>query len=232
MLTWNVGEVYWPWHGNQLKDRDVPYVAETLRAIDADVVLLQELAHDGQLRAICGETYLGSTPRCCGYDRHVAVLVRASLRPTFGEALLEPTTRGVVWADLAFHGRSVRAVSLHFDVFNPGRRLAQARAAVKTFATDADLVVAGGDLNYDPNASRRLHRFVDAETEAVLTGALVDVAEGSGPTLVGLLRVDRIFAGGPALGRARAAVAPQRTKLGDHAPLVCALDIAEVDATS
>ncbi len=228
VVTWNVGEVYWPWHGNQLKDRDVEAVIDVLGAIDADVVLLQELAHEGQLARIASmrdatPRYAGGLPLRCGYDRHVGVLVRAQLRPRFEHELLAPTRRGVVWAQFELAGLCVRAFSLHFDVFQPARRLQQARTAGALIGEPGALVIAGGDFNYDPEASRRLGRELDHATEAALGSRLVDVAPDSGPTLVGLLRVDRMFAGGSALLGSRASVYPGRLPLGDHAPLVCDL---------
>lgn len=227
VVTWNVGEVYWPWHGNQLQDGDVDSVIAGLDALDADVVLLQELGHEGQLRRLERDghgrpRYLGAVPAGCGYDRQVAVLVRPALAPTFCEHRLAPTSRGIVEARFRVGGRAVRALCLHFDVFRPARRLAQARAVLALLrAGSATLTVAGGDLNYDPEAARRLGSRDDEAVEAALAGVLRDVAVHSGPTLMGLLRVDRLFAGGAALGEVRVRVSSERTPIGDHAPLVC-----------
>jgi endonuclease/exonuclease/phosphatase family metal-dependent hydrolase len=228
VCTWNVGEVYWPWQGNQLKDRDVQAVIEALREIDADVVLLQELSHTGQLDRLRDGVYAGAMPERCGYDRHVAVLVRRDMRPRFVEHVLEPTTRAVMEAHFDAHGHAARALALHFDVFRPARRAAQARTAGRIVGEPGALTIAGGDFNYDPAASLRLMRDSDAEAEAALSARLVDVAPDSGPTLVGLLRVDRLFAGGAALRSASAHTAAHRLPLGDHAPVVC--DLSLVDA--
>jgi endonuclease/exonuclease/phosphatase family metal-dependent hydrolase len=232
VVTWNVGEVYWPWQGNQLKDRDVPLVVDALREINADVVLLQELLHHGQLGRIAAglRGYAGALPLRCGYDRHVAVLVRDTLAPRFFEHPLSPTSRAVVEAHFAMGGHAVRALALHFDVFNPERRLAQARTAIRLIGEPGALTVAGGDFNYDPVASARLGRRCDTEAEAALAERLVDVAPRVGPTLVGLLRVDRLFAGGAALCGADARATAHRLPLGDHAPVVC--DLSLVDGTS
>ncbi len=228
VVTWNVGELYWPWRGNQLKDQDVEAVIDALRTIDADVVLLQELLHEGQLERIAQlrertPRYLGALPPGCGYDRHVALLVRSELEPRFEHGILSPTQRGIVWAHFSIGGRPARAFSLHFDVFAPARRLEQARAAAAFIGDPGVLTVAGGDFNYDPEASARLGVALDTETEATMGAALRDVARESGPTLVGFLRVDRMFAGGDALRDARAVTSPARLPLGDHAPLVCEL---------
>ena len=230
VLTWNVGEVYWPWQGNQLKDRDVHFVVEALAELDPDVVLLQELADRGQLEALerdrFGEQrYDGATPGCCGYDRHVAVLVKRELGARFYEHVLAPTSRGLVEARFDVpvgEGRiEARAFSLHFDVFQAERRLAQARTAMGFVGDPGELTIAGGDFNYDPTASTRLGRVADERTEAELQRVFVDVAEDVGPTLIGLLRVDRMFAGGRALAGADSRTTAHRTPLGDHAPVLC-----------
>ena len=229
MLTWNVGEVYWPWHGNQLKDRDVVHVAEALRVLAPDVVLLQEVLHAGQVERLAGHRYVGRMSERCGYDRHVGILLRADLAPTFADGLLEPTRRGVLSADFRLGAVGVSVISLHFDVFHPARRLLQARAAASLVKQATDLVIAGGDLNYDPGLSRRLGRKEDLAAESLMLHALSDVAEAAGPTLIGLLRVDRLLVGGPALKSARAEVCSQRTPLGDHAPLLANLELVDGD---
>ena len=232
VVTWNVGEVYWPWQGNQLKDHDVELVIDALREIDADVVLLQELLHPGQLARLRdsrdGDRYEGAMPARCGYDRQVGMLVRSSLRPLFFEHVLHPTSRAIIEAQLTLDGVAARAFSLHFDVFRPARRLEQMKTAAKMIGDPAALTVAGGDFNYDPAVSARLGRVLDLQAEATMH-RLRDVAPESGPTLVGLLRVDRMLAGGHALRSATARVAPYRLPLGDHAPVLCDLQIQAVD---
>jgi endonuclease/exonuclease/phosphatase family metal-dependent hydrolase len=227
VLTWNVGEVYWPWQGNMLKDHDLGIVAAALAELDPDVVLLQELASQEQLDALtAGSPWVGALPTCCGYDRHVAVLVRRSLAPSFVEHLLAPTRRGLVEARFDLGGARVRALALHLDVFARERRLEQARTAAAILGAEpADLLVIGGDFNYDPAASARLGYADDLAAEAGLAAHVIDVAAECGPTLVGLLRVDRILAGGRALRDASARTTSHRTPLGDHAPLVADLRI-------
>ncbi|MEO6952521.1 MAG: endonuclease/exonuclease/phosphatase family protein [Polyangia bacterium] len=223
-MTWNVGEVYWPWNGNQLKDADVEVVARVVAALDPDIVLLQELLDERQLRTIAGRGYASQLAQACGYDRHVGVLVKSRHEPRFSDHLLSPTTRGVVEAQLTLDGLEMRAFSLHFDVFNRPRRLAQVHCAAAIIGGgSSQLTIAGGDFNYDPVASARLGYTEDLESEAALGVHLSDVATDSGPTLVGLLRVDRLLARGDMIASTRSFTSTERTPLGDHAPLVCDL---------
>jgi endonuclease/exonuclease/phosphatase family metal-dependent hydrolase len=234
-----VGEVYWPWQGNQLKHRDVHFVVEALTELHPDVVLLQELADATQLERLLRDElgvrrYDGAMPSACGYDRQVALLVKSELEAQFHEHLLMPTRRGVVEARFAVPTKSgaaifARAFSLHFDVFQAERRLEQARTAMTVVGEAGDLTIAGGDFNYDPAASARLGRVADAYTEAALKSVLVDVAADVGPTLIGLLRVDRMFAGGRALAGSAARTTSHRLPLGDHAPVLCDLTLRSPD---
>lgn len=226
VVTWNVGEVYWPWDRNQLKDVDVALVGRVIADLDADIVLLQELLDERQLRRIAGDGYAWQLAQACGYDRHVGILVKSCHEPRFTDHVLSPTTRGAVEARLTLHGHDTRALSLHFDVFNRPRRLGQVCAAATILgARSSALTIAGGDFNYDPVASARLDYAEDLQAEAALAAHLGDVAADSGPTLVGLLRVDRLLARGEMITSARSFTSTERTPLGDHAPLVCDLTL-------
>ena len=216
--------MYWPWNGNQLKDVDVVVVARVLAALDPDIVLLQELLDERQLRAIAGRAYAAELAQACSYDRHVGLLVKSRHEPRFIDHLLSPTARGAVEARLTLDGVDTRAFSLHFDVFNRPRRLGQVQAAAAIIgAGSSALTIAGGDFNYDPVASGRLGYTDDLAAEAALGRLLSDVAVDSGPTLVGLLRVDRVLARGSMIASSRSHASTERTPLGDHAPLVCDL---------
>ena len=226
VVSWNVGEVYWPWDRNQLKDVDVEIVRRVVAGLAPDLVLLQELLDERQLRRIAGDGYVWHLAETCRYDRHVGLLVRSCHEPQFTDHVLSPTTRGAVEARFNLHGHDTRALSLHFDVFDRPRRLRQVRAAAAILgARSSALTIAGGDFNYDPVASARLGYADDLDAEAALGAHLVDVAVDSGPTLVGLLRVDRVLARGDMIASAKSFTSTARTPLGDHAPLVCDLTL-------
>jgi endonuclease/exonuclease/phosphatase family metal-dependent hydrolase len=238
IVTWNVGELYSPlgrwsraWDRNWLDDRDLIRVAETLIELDADVVMLQELASHTQLQALLagldrGPVYVGAVATGCRYDRHVALLARAALEPEFLDGVLEPSGRGVVGARLRLDAdRAAFVWAAHLDVSRPLRRRQQADALAAFMADHPQaLVVVGGDFNLDPEWAARLSPL-DLQSHRKLTAGLTDVGRSAGPTLLGLLRVDWILAGGPALVAARGIVSPRRLPLGDHSPLMATLEL-------
>jgi endonuclease/exonuclease/phosphatase family metal-dependent hydrolase len=231
VLTWNVGRVYSPTHNNRLDDADVPRVARVLAELHPDVALLQELVDERQLRAVivqlhhkAGEFH-GAIAQKCRYDRRAAVLARAERAPTFEEHLLGGTDRAVVTAtfDLGAGARGA-AISAHFDVFSTALRAEQGRALARLAEARAEpLVVAGGDLNLDPDWAAGTRNRRDVDTFARLTRVMVDVGRDAGATLIGLLRVDHLFLRGGAHHVAR--VSPRRLPLGDHHPLVLDVDL-------
>jgi endonuclease/exonuclease/phosphatase family metal-dependent hydrolase len=230
VVTWNVGRLYSPTHNNRLDTRDIPQVANTLHELDADAALLQELVDGEQLRALAARlpAYTGVLAERCGYDRHVAVLVREALAPAFEQHQLEPSGRGIVVATFDVNGARASALPVHFDVFDSDRRRAQAEAvAALAEARPEPLVVVGGDLNLDPAWAAGIGDHVDGGTWRLLTERFVDGGHQAGPTLLGLLRVDHVLARGPLMRRLAVRVSPgRRLPMGDHDPVVCDVDLA------
>jgi endonuclease/exonuclease/phosphatase family metal-dependent hydrolase len=228
-VTWNVGRLYSPFNNNRLDDADVPEVARTLHELDGDVVLLQELVDVVQLRALVARTrgYVGSMAEQCGYDRHCAVLVREELAPRFEQHQLAPTQRGVVMASFSVGETRVAALGVHFDVFRRRARRAQAEAvAALTDERREDLLVVGGDMNYDPEWAQRLGDPLDRGTYRLLTERFTDAGRGAGPTLLGMFRVDHLLLRGSAMRGLAVRVSPRRRlPLGDHDPVVCDVDL-------
>jgi endonuclease/exonuclease/phosphatase family metal-dependent hydrolase len=230
LVTWNVGQIYLPFHQSQLADEDVAHVAAILNQLDPDLALLQELRDEHQLARLRAETSLsrGTLAEHCRYDRHVAILAREALEPRFEQHVLEPSGRGLVLARLSIDGIAGAALSLHFDILSRSRRRQQAEAVRRLLDERTEpLVIVGGDLNLDPEWAEQLSDPVDSGTHRLLRGSLMDVGRHAGPTLMGLLRVDHVLAGGPALRSSRVAVSPKRLPVGDHFPVVCELLVVQ-----
>lgn len=149
-------------------------VADGLRRIDADIVLIQEIESDAALEALDAELQgdwavqvLGETFFDASVD--VAVLARGELlgveryrdrripRPGGGTTSF---TREFLEVELSIRGRRVFVYTAHFKSKNDDdadRRLAEARAAAviirERVAEDPDaLIVLGGDLNDEPGS--------------------------------------------------------------------------------
>jgi endonuclease/exonuclease/phosphatase family metal-dependent hydrolase len=254
VVSWNVGRLYSPRHNNRLDDADVPEVAAVLGELHPDVILLQELIDERQLAALKARiapklgAFAGAIATKCGYDRHVAALARTELAPTFEEAILGSTTRGVVTVRFTIAGDgdgdgngdgdgdgngdgngerpsvAGAALSAHFDVFDAERRAEQGDGlAALAEARPEPLVIAGGDLNLDPLFAAGTHNLLDVRTFARLTRNFVDSGRDSGATLLGVFRVDHLFVKGAAHALLR--VSPRRLPLGDHHPLVLDVDV-------
>jgi len=230
VVSWNVGRLYTPSSNNRLADADIPRVAAVLWELDPDVALIQELVHERQLEALCARLrdWDGEIAERCVYDRHVGVLVRRSLSPCFEQHHLRGTGRGLVVATFTVRDFRAAAASLHFDVFDPLRRRDQAEDVLAALTPRPEpLVIAGGDLNLDPDLAARAGLAADAQTFARLTAHLSDGAQRAQPSLMGLLRVDHVLARGERLAALRTRVSPgRRLPMGDHDPLVCDLDLA------
>jgi endonuclease/exonuclease/phosphatase family metal-dependent hydrolase len=220
-----VGQLYLPppFDVNWLDDVDVPQVAATVRELDADVVLLQELRDAVQLRAIAARAggYVGALAEQCGYDRHTAVLVRAALGGRFEQHRLSPTERGAVLARFTVAGVRTAALTVHLDLSDAARRRQQAEAVASiAHAQTEELLVVGGDMNYDPD----LGDAIDAGSYALLTRELTDVGRAAGPTMMGMMRLDHVLCRGGCGAVVRVAAA-RRLPTGDHAPVVCDVDL-------
>ncbi len=231
-LTWNVGRLYSRKGNNRLDDHDIPSVAATLRELDADCVLLQELVDDLQLRALLARTdgqYAGALAERCGYDRKCAVLVKKALNPEFEQHQLSPSLRGVVLARFEVGGVQAAALGVHFDVFNPEGRRRQAEAvAALTDGRSEQVVLVAGDFNFDPVWAEGLDEPVDRGTWALLTERFADAGSGAGPTLLGLLRIDHVLLRG---GSSQARVVPgRRLPLGDHDALICDVELPAAES--
>jgi endonuclease/exonuclease/phosphatase family metal-dependent hydrolase len=201
-----------------------------LYELDPDVILMQELTGEEQLAALLARLpgYAGEVASECKYDRHVGALVRERLAPEFEQTCLHGTGRGVVVATFAVNGHRGAALPLHFDVFNPPRRRLQAEDTLALARERPEaLVVAGGDLNLDPTLAARVGGHIDAGSFDLLVREMSDGGHRHEPTLMGLLRVDHVFARGPSIRALRTRVSPgRRLPMGDHDPLVCDLDLA------
>lgn len=223
-MSWNVGRLYTPTGNNRLAEADVFRVARSLRALEADVILLQEVASKAQLGRLLDllPGYDGRVAERCGYDRHVAALARVALKPAFEQHRLEPTGRGLVAVTFELGSLRGAAHAVHLDVRQQLRKRSQVEAILAIAARRPEaVVILGGDFNTDPVWAKRLRMSVDAASFDRLAGGFDDAGRDAGPTAMRLLRVDHIFVRRPIEQPMTMRVEHRpRLPLGDHAPIV------------
>ena len=150
-------------------------VANGVRALESDIVLLQELESEASIEALVSyltsEEYsvniLGETGSSASLD--VAVIARGSLlgrRSHYEEVIPRPSggsttfSREFLELHLEIQGRRVIVFNAHFKAKtrdDPDRRLAEAQAAREIVRSVAEeypdsLIVLGGDLNDTPGS--------------------------------------------------------------------------------
>jgi endonuclease/exonuclease/phosphatase family metal-dependent hydrolase len=227
VVTWNVGRAHgrsgWP-----LAEEDLESVAADLLALDADVVVLQELEGHEQLRRLVERlgpawTAFGSS----GRGRVVALLARG---PEVVPLEVDALGGRIVGARVATPAGALALVGVHADVRSSARRNETLGGALaRLLATEADARVLLGDLNLDLDLDKRGDLFTDdehgdARTYNHLTGPLFDAGLGRGATAEPDRRLDYVL---PERGRLAAVAAGpwrERRKEGmDHDPLVADL---------
>lgn len=221
VVTWNLGGARGgETHG--LEGADVPHVADVLGALDADVVLLQEVGSQARLEDLRARLGLDWRLVRGGGD------CRALVRRTW-ERWGERGTGGAVRLSIEHEGRRIAIAALHASAFDPEERNEQIGALTRDLLDEpADARVLAGDLNLDLDPGQRgdlftsdLHR--DVETYGYVTQHLVDTGVDGGPTAEPDRRLDYVLvsealtvvAAGPWKGR--------RAGSMDHDPVVADL---------
>lgn len=198
-------------------------VAAEIRALDPDIVLLQEIDRfKGSTGNIDQAAYFaealgmnhafGANVRSGGGEYGVAILSRFKILGS--ENYLLPNgpggeQRGLLGVGVEIGGQEVRIYNTHLQNKIVGLREAQARHVAGIIANEENPVILGGDMNATINTA----------TLAPLTSVLVDAwSVGSGPEGTGPngSRIDFLLAS-PTIEPQRAAVL--RSSISDHARL-------------
>lgn len=232
VVTWNVGGAG-PNGPVGFQDEAIESVAATLRALDPDLVVLQEVADREQLRRLeraledeRGDWDAKLARR--GGGGRVAALGRGDLDRMSLD--LEGRALGVVHASPL---GDVQVVGLHADAFDADARNREVGAAFEALrsrpATGPRILC--GDFNLDLDLDKRRDLFSndgyrDVETYNWVASSFGDAARGTGSTAEPDRRLDYVFvdpslavlAAGPWKGRRAGAM--------DHDPVVCDLRLA------
>ena len=197
IVTWNVGGA--GGHGGRpLENQFLPHVAAVLKELDADLILLQEIAYENQVNRLSNlldgkwETVISN-----GGGRSVAILgqrghLSSQTRP-------DNRQNGLAASYRAPGKPPVFLMNIHADPFSAQRRnrlLGRATDVLMSRFTD-HLKILAGDLNLDIDKRRDLFtddEYLDVETYNYIAQRLSDVTLNTGSTAEPDRRLDYIFA--------------------------------------
>ena len=230
VVTWNIGAG----DGSSLAMSDVDHVAATLRALDGDIVFLQEVSHSEQLQAILeglGSGWRGELAR--GRGRRVAGIMRRSSNvSTLTRSIDVGASRQSLLIEYRRAARSpVRAVGVHADALSSTERNRQLGGSLDYLLKHGgnDPGVLAGDLNIDLDLDKRRDMFsdnahLDVESYNYITQELFDVGIDRGSTAEPDRRLDYIFINARLAVRGAGPVRGRRIGGMDHDPLVADLE--------
>jgi len=227
LVTWNVGGSGSDGLG-PLRDDNLAGIGASLRQLAPDVIALQEVASEAQLRELARAagtrkaTYLLAP----GGGRRVAVLARGGQLRRLPLSVDGPRAMGFEFE--GEDGRRLRGVVLHADAFSAedrNRLVGEATETLQRAGGDLPSVLLG-DLNLDLDLGKRRDLFtdnehLDVETYNFVATRLADGALGTGPTAEPDRRLDYVFVSREELVVEHAGVWRGR-RLGDmdHDPVV------------
>ena len=231
IVTWNVGGVGGN-HGRPLENQFLPHVASVLKELDADLILLQEIAYDNQVhrlsRLLDGkwEAMVSN-----GGSRSVAILgQRGRLYPGNGP---DKQHSGLAASYRSPGKPPVFLMNLHADPYSAQRRnVLVGRATEVLMSRFPDhLKILAGDLNLDIDIDKRRDLFsddeyLDVETYNYIVRHLSDVTLNTGSTAEPDRRLDYIFADAKRLKAVHSGPwKGKRVADMDHDPVVADLQI-------
>lgn len=227
VLTWNVGGAA-SGVAHSARSEDVEWIAETLRAARADLVVLQEIASEAQvaeLESALGPKWTSLFTRTRG--GRVVLLAREAQLTRRESGRLRGQWEIVEWRR---GEKRLIAAGLHADAYSSAHRNQVIGSVIDTLRRHRGAPrLLAGDLNLDLDLGKRRDLFsddqyLDVETYNYVAGLLEDAARGRGSTAEPDRRLDYIFfeesafeliGAGPWKGRRAGAM--------DHDPVVADL---------
>jgi endonuclease/exonuclease/phosphatase family metal-dependent hydrolase len=231
IVTWNVGGA--GGHGGRSLDNQfLPHVATVLKELDADLILLQEIAYEKQvyrLSRMLGGKWEAMVSN--GGGRSVAILAQ---RGRLHSRISPDKKHNGLAASYRAPGKPpVFLMNIHADPYS-----AQRRNRLIGWATDVlmsrfpnHLKILAGDLNLDIDIDKRRDLFtddeyLDIETYNYVAQRLSDVTLNTGSTAEPDRRLDYIFADVQRLNVVHAGPwKGKRVADMDHDPVVADLKI-------
>ena len=199
IVSWNVGGAG-GYGGRSLKNEFLPHIAAVLKELNADLILLQEVASPHQVQRLTRK--LGGRWEVIvstGGGSLLAVLgQRGSLQ---SQTRLTHSFRSQAASYQAPGLPPVLVINLHASPYSAKERNAQIGRATDTLMShnSGHLKILAGDLNLDVDIEKRRDLFtddeyLDVETYNYLVQHFSDVAQNTGSTAEPDRRLDYIFA--------------------------------------
>lgn len=233
IVTWNVGGA--GGHGGRsLENRFLTHVATVLKELDADLILLQEIAYVTQVHRLSRllddkwETMVSN-----GGGRSLAILAQRGR--LYSQARPDEPRNGLAASYRAPGKPPVFLMNIHADPYSAQRRnmlIGQATDVLLKRFPD-HLKILAGDLNLDIDIDKRRDLFsddeyLDVETYNYIAQRLSDVALNTGSTAEPDRRLDYIFADAERLHVVQAGPwKGKRVADMDHDPVVADFQIKE-----
>lgn len=229
LVSWNVGGAG-GYGGRSLTDEFLPHIAAVLKKLNADLILLQEVASARQVRRLSrlveGRWDIivsrGGSSRLAIMGQRGRLQDRPRLAPGFRTLAASYQPPG---------GPPVLVMNVHADPYSAKERntLIGQAAEILMHQNSGHLKILAGDLNLDVDIDKRRdlfsdNEYLDVETYNYLVQQLSDVARGTGATAEPDRRLDYIFVKG---GQAKVIRAGpwkgRRAADMDHDPVVADL---------
>ncbi|CAB1079471.1 hypothetical protein JY97_00785 [Alkalispirochaeta odontotermitis] len=231
IVSWNVGGAG-GYGGRSLTDEYLPHIADVLKKLNADLILLQEVASPDQVRRLSRRleghwAVITST----GGGRQLAILGQrgrlqnqAGLKHSFHTLAASYQPPGMP---------PVLVMNLHADPYSAKARntLIGRTVDILMNRNAGHLKILAGDLNLDVDIDKRRDLFsdnehLDVETYNYLVQRLADVTRNTGSTAEPDRRLDYIFAEAGRIKVIRSGPwKGQRVADMDHDPVVADLRI-------
>ena len=233
IVSWNVGGAG-GYGGRSLKNEFLPHIAAVLKELNADLILLQEVASPHQVQRLSRK--LG------GRWEVIVSTGGSSLLAILGQrGRLQSQTRLTqsVRSQAASYQQPgmppVLVINLHASPYSAKERNAQIGRATDVLMShnSGHLKILAGDLNLDVDIDKRRDLFtddeyLDVETYNYLVQHFSDVAQNTGSTAEPDRRLDYIFLKAGQINVIRAGPwKGRRVADMDHDPVVADLQIKE-----
>jgi endonuclease/exonuclease/phosphatase family metal-dependent hydrolase len=233
MVTWNVGGAG-GYGGRSLEDKYVPHIAAALKKLDADLILLQEVASAGQLRHLTrlmgGQWNIRTSS---GAGSLLAILGRDGKLQSRSQLERSHGSLAALYYLAGF--RSFLVMNIHANPYSARERNTLLGGTTNALMSEDSgyLKILAGDLNLDIDLDKRRDLFsdnehLDVETYNYIAQHIPDITRDTGSTAEPDRRLDYIFADTGRLEVIRAGPwKGQRVADMDHDPVVADLKIKD-----